>query len=186
MMHPVCDRAPPEVRRALPLTVDGDKAAHVRQQLAGQLARLWRYGVVLSGHRDVAEDLVQATCLRALERAEQFQPGTRIDHWLLAILHSIWMNEVRARRIRQGHGFVDPETALTTDGVKTADARVLANEIITRVQALPEAQRATVFLAYVEEMTYRETAAILGIPIGTVMSRLASARATLAATGGKP
>jgi RNA polymerase sigma-70 factor (ECF subfamily) len=63
---------------------------------------------------------------------------------------------------------------------------VLANEIITRVQALPEAQRATVFLAYVEEMTYRETAAILGIPIGTVMSRLASARATLAATGGKP
>jgi RNA polymerase sigma-70 factor, ECF subfamily len=168
------------------VTVASDRTGHVREHLAGQLARLWRYALVLSGRRDVAEDLVQATCLRALERAEQFQPGTRIDHWLLTILHSIWMNEVRGRRIRMGRGFVDPETALVTDGVATAEAQVFANEIISRVQALPEAQRATVFLAYVEEMTYRETADILGIPIGTVMSRLSGARATLAAmTGAK-
>jgi RNA polymerase sigma-70 factor (ECF subfamily) len=185
MIYLVSDRVPRDIGRTLPLTVESDKAVHVRQHLAGQLARLWRYGVVLSGHRDVAEDLVQATCLRALERAEQFQPGTRIDRWLLAILHSIWMNEVRARRIRQGHGFVDPETALTTDGVAIAESHVLANEMVARVQALPEAQRATVFLAYVEEMTYRETAEILAIPIGTVMSRLASARASLAATSGE-
>jgi RNA polymerase sigma-70 factor (ECF subfamily) len=168
----------------VPLTFEDDKATHVRQQLAGQLARLWRYGLVLSSRRDVAEDLVQATCLRALERAEQFQPGTRIDHWLLSILHSIWMNEVRARRIRMGQGFVDAETALVTDGVATAEGQVFANEMIARVQALPEAQRATVFLAYIEEMTYRETADLLGIPIGTVMSRLSAARTTLAAMVG--
>ena len=50
--------------------------------LAPNLARLWRYALVLSGARDVADDLVQATCVRALERAEQFQLGTRLDRWL--------------------------------------------------------------------------------------------------------
>ncbi len=56
----------------------------------------------------------------------------------------------------------------------------MANEVLRRVEALPEAQRATVFLAYVEGMSYREVAEILEIPIGTVMSRLAAARAKLA------
>ncbi len=84
----------------------------VRAGLRPHLTRLWRYGLVLSGRRDVADDLVQATCLRALERAEQFQPGTRLDRWLFAILHSIWLNEVRPRQIRQGAGFADPETSL--------------------------------------------------------------------------
>ena len=83
--------------------------------LARHLPRLWRYGVVLSGNRETAEDLVQATCVRALERADQFAPGSRLDRWLFSILRSIWLNEIRARRIRQGRGFVDPETALIVD-----------------------------------------------------------------------
>jgi RNA polymerase sigma-70 factor (ECF subfamily) len=103
----------------------------------------------------------------------------------MAILHSIWLNDLRSQRIRQGRGFVDAEAVLVTDGLGTVEARVLANETIRHVQALPEAQRKTVFLAYVEEMTYRETADILGIPIGTVMSRLAAARAALTATRGE-
>ena len=64
----------------------------VRLGLESHLARLWRYAVVLSSSRDVADDLVQATCLRAIERADQFAPGTRLDHWLFAILRSIWLN----------------------------------------------------------------------------------------------
>jgi RNA polymerase sigma-70 factor (ECF subfamily) len=160
----------------------------VRRDLPQHLPRLWRFGLVLSGRRDVAEELVQATCLRALERAAQFKIGSRLDSWLLTIMHSIWLNEVRSRRVRQGQGFVNAETILVTDGLGTAEARVLANEMIRKVQALPEAQRETLFLAYVEQMTYRETADVLGIPIGTVMSRLAAARAALAAVrdeGGK-
>jgi RNA polymerase sigma-70 factor (ECF subfamily) len=120
-----------------------------------------------------------------LERAEQFQIGTRLDRWLMTILHSIWLNDLRSQRIRQGQGFVDAEAVLVTDGLGTAEARVLANETIRQVQALPGAQRETVFLAYVEEMTYRETADVLGIPIGTVMSRLAAARMALAAMRGE-
>ncbi|MGO7580783.1 sigma factor, partial [Rhizobium ruizarguesonis] len=66
--------------------------ADIRSGLTENLARLWRYGLVLSHQRDIADDMVQATCLRALERADQFIPGTRLDRWLFSILHSIWLN----------------------------------------------------------------------------------------------
>jgi RNA polymerase sigma-70 factor (ECF subfamily) len=123
---------------------------------------------------------VQATCVRALERAGQFVPGTRMDRWLLSILHSIWLNEVRSRRVRQGQGQVDADHALAFDGEHAAQTHVLAAQVIRRVDALPEAQRETVFLAYVEGLSYREVAEVLDVPIGTVMSRLANARAKLA------
>src|SRR6516164_3113522 len=90
----------------------------VRAGLEPSLARLWRYALVLSRARDVADDLVQTTCLRASERADQFVPGTRIDRWLFAILRSIWLNEIRSQRIREGRGFIDAEETLTTDGVR--------------------------------------------------------------------
>jgi RNA polymerase sigma-70 factor (ECF subfamily) len=151
----------------------------VSNGLAQHLARLWRYGVVLSGNRDTAEDLVQATCVRALERSHQFAPGSRLDRWLYTILRSIWLNEVRARRIRQGQGFVDAEAALVVDLRDEVEANILAAQVLREVQALPEAQREAVFLVYVEGLKYREAADILQVPIGTIMSRLAAARATL-------
>ncbi|MBX4994149.1 RNA polymerase sigma-70 factor (ECF subfamily) [Rhizobium binae] len=154
-------------------------AADIRSGLTENLARLWRYGFVLSHQRDVADDLVQATCLRALERADQFVPGTRLDRWLFSILHSIWLNEIRSRRVRQGQGFVDAGEVLTFDGAHDTETHVMASQVLKQVSALPEAQRTAVFLAYVEGLSYREVAGILDIPIGTVMSRLASARARL-------
>ncbi|PWC39420.1 RNA polymerase sigma factor [Azospirillum sp. TSO35-2] len=165
-----------------PVTGGGTIAseAEVRQGLSANLARLWRYGLVLSRQRDVADDLVQQTCLRALERHAQFKPGSRLDNWLFAILNSIWLNEVRSRRVRLGQGFVEAETILEIDGAQAAESRVMANQLLRRVNDLPEAQRTAVFLAYVEELSYREVATILDIPIGTVMSRLAAARAKLA------
>lgn len=137
---------------------------------------------MLSRQRHVADDLVQATCVRALERAGQFVPGTRLDRWLLSIMHSIWLNEIRAQRVRQGQGFVDAESTLSFDGEHEAQNHVLASQVIKRVNALPEAQRETVFLAYVEGLSYREVADVLNVPIGTVMSRLAAARLKLAET----
>lgn len=144
------------------------------------LARLWRYGLLLSRQKHVAEDLVQATCVRALERGGQFEAGTRMDRWLMSILHSIWLNEVRARRVRHGQGLVEADNALSFDGEHAAQTHVLAAQVIRRVDALPEAQRETVFLAYVEGLSYREVAEVLQVPIGTVMSRLATARLKLA------
>lgn len=152
----------------------------IRAGLSQHLTRLWRYGVVLSRQRDVADDLVQATCVRALERAAQFTSGTRLDRWLFAILHSIWLNEVRSRRVRMGQGFVDADETLVFDGARETETHILAGQVLQRVQVLPEAQRTTVFLAYVEGLSYREVAEVLDVPIGTVMSRLAAARAKLA------
>lgn len=146
---------------------------------------LWRYGLLLSRQRHVADDLVQATCVRALERAAQYRPETRLDRWLLAILHSIWLNEIRAQRVRQGQGFVEADETLSVDGEHIAEHQVLVAQVIKRVNALPEAQRETVFLAYVEGLSYKEVAQVLQVPIGTVMSRLASARLKLA-EGSRP
>ncbi len=151
----------------------------VKLGLRSHLARLWRYGLVLSGSRDTAEDLVQTTCLRALERAHQFQPGTRLDRWLMTILHNTWLNELRAARYRRGQGLVDAESVLIFDGARAIEANISAAQVLKHVQALPEAQRETVFLVYVEGFTYREAAETLDVPIGTIMSRLAAARAKL-------
>lgn len=153
----------------------------VREGLRDHLARLWRYGLILSGSRDAADDLVQATCLRALERAHQFTPGTRLDRWLMTILHRVWLNEVRAARYRRGQGLVDAELTLVFDGLRAIEANISAAQVLKRVQSLPEVQRETVFLVYVEGCTYREAADLLDVPIGTIMSRLAAARAKLAA-----
>ena len=147
--------------------------------LAGHLARLWRYGLVLSGNRDTAEDLVQATCLRALDCSHQFQPGTKLDRWLFSILNSIWKNEIRSQKIQQGAGFVDAEEVLKTDGAAQVETNILARQVLEEVQTLPEVQRVTVFLVYAEGLTYKEAAEALDVPIGTIMSRLAAGRAKL-------
>ena len=134
----------------------------------------------MSRSNDAAEDIVQATCLRAIERADQFVPGTRLDRWLIAILRSIWLNEIRARRIREGGGFVDAEDALSSDGAHEIETNILAGEVLRAIGQLPEAQRETVLLVYGEGFSYAEAASTLGIPVGTVMSRLSAARAALA------
>ena len=152
----------------------------VRAGLEPSLARLWRYALVLSRARDTADDLVQATCLRAIERADQFIPGTRVDRWLFATLRSIWLNELRSQRIREGGGFVDAEDALTTDGAREIEMNITAAAVLRAIDRLPEAQRETVLLVYGEGYRYAEAAAALGVPIGTIMSRLAAGRAALA------
>ena len=152
----------------------------VRAGLQSSLARLWRYALVLSKARDAADDLVQATCLRAIERADQFIPGTRIDRWLFAILRSIWLNEIRSHRIREGGGFVDAEDALIGDGVREMETNITASTVLRDVSRLPEAQRETILLVYAEGYSYAEAATALGVPIGTIMSRLAAGRAALA------
>lgn len=158
----------------------------VRQQLTVHLNRLWRYGLVLSRSRDMAEELVQATCVRALEKSAQFVPGTRIDRWLFSILHSIWISDLRARRVRMGQGFVDTEDLLAHDTHEQDEDRQRYQQIMRRVNALPEAQRNALFLVYVEGFSYQEAADTLSVPIGTIMSRLATARATLANTASVP
>lgn len=152
----------------------------VRDGLEAHLPRLWRYGLSLSRNPSVAEELVQSTCVRALERQAQFRQGTNLRAWLFTILSSIWKNNLRAEKVRTGGGFADPETELVFDGSASMETNNLFQRVLSEVSELPEAQRQAVMLVYVEEFTYREAAHILEVPIGTIMSRLSAARGKLA------
>lgn len=149
-----------------------------KQELVCLLPRLRRFGLSLTGTVDACDDLLQATCERALSRYHQWMPGTRLDSWTFTIMHSIWKNELRAQSIRRGAGFVDPDSSLF-DKSET-DAWVYLNQVQNAVAALPEAQRVALLLVCVEGYSYREAADILEVPVGTIISRLARARLALA------
>ena len=153
----------------------------VQRGLPGLLKRLWRYGLVLSKDPSLADDLVQATCLRALEKSDQFQTGTSLDRWTFTILSSIWKNELRSRSVRVGQGVIDAELALVSDGAAEIEMNIFASQVLKEIELLPEAQRTAVFLVYGEGLSYKEAANVLEVPQGTIMSRLATARATLGA-----
>ena len=143
---------------------------------------LWRFALRLAGDPHDAEDLVQRACVRALERRHQLQPGTSTLSWLFSIVHSLWLNEVRARQIRsQGSMQWSEEFAETVADPKASspETYTLHQQIISAVERLPDAQRAVMLLVAVEGLSYREAAVALGVPIGTVMSRLARARQTI-------
>jgi RNA polymerase sigma-70 factor, ECF subfamily len=150
--------------------------------LPNLLPRLWRFAYRITGDRHAAEDLVQRACVRGLERRHQLQPGTSPLSWMFSIVHSVWLNEVRARQIREHANLQwSDELAETVADESSADPeRDLAHrQIILAVEKLPDAQRAVMLLVAVEGLSYKEAAETLDIPIGTVMSRLARARLTI-------
>lgn len=156
----------------------------VAAELPDALEGLWRFALRLTASPDDAEELVQQTCARALDRAHQYQPGTQLKSWLFAIMHSQWKNELRSRSVRRNAGFTcdtrEGEAGMVADHQeRTPDQASYHQQVVELVNTLPEAQRETVLLVYVEGFAYREAAEILEVPIGTVMSRLARARAIL-------
>lgn len=154
-----------------------------RQQIEAELPtvfpRIWRYALSLTGTRDRADDLAQSACLRAMEKATQFEAGTKLDRWMFRITHNLWINEMRKDTIRRGGGLIAIDEAQIADPRQNPEKDVLGQQIRQSVLRLPEAQRQTVMLVYVEGYSYKDAAMILDIPIGTVMSRLATARTTL-------
>jgi len=151
----------------------------VADALPAMLKRLWRFGLTLSGEADRADDLVQSTCLRALERASQYRQGTRLDSWLYAIMVSIWRNQLRANTVRTGRGLVDAADAGLASPPDQAEEVFYLHQVMEKISALPEGQRSAILLVSVEGMTYREASQILDVPMGTVMSRLSAARRAL-------
>lgn len=157
----------------------------IRNGIKPLFPRLCRYCLVLTGQRETADDLAQATCLRALEKAQHYVEDTRLDRWLFKMAQRLWLNELRAQAVRRGGGLTVIEDVDLPDTNPDPESNILAREVLLEVMVLPEAQRATVLLVYVEGYSYREAAELLGIPIGTVMSRLAASRAKLAGKFGQ-
>lgn len=156
----------------------GDMA--LKRELVAMLPRMRRFGRGLAGTRELADELVQAACERALQRFHQWEPGTRVDHWLFAIMRSIWSNELRARRVRLGGGLVDADTLADHPVESQLEARLMLDKIDGILADLPGEQRAALRLVCVEGLGYREAAETLAIPLGTLMSRLARGRVAIA------
>lgn len=154
--------------------------AQIRAELPALYPRIWRYSLSLTRRRDWADDLAQQACLRAVEKSGSFQVGTHLDRWMFRITHNLWINELSSAKVRTGGGLVPVEDTPLADEKPDAEANIFTAEVLSAVNSLPEAQRACVMLAYVEGYSYAECAGILGVPIGTIMSRLAAARAKLA------
>jgi RNA polymerase sigma-70 factor (ECF subfamily) len=154
-----------------------DSSQDVREQIAALLPRLRRFGRTLARHREDADDLVQIAIEKALARTEQWIPGTRLDSWMFRIMQNAWIDEVRARE-RRDRTFV-PEEEGEHVGVSTNDSQLDALAVRKAVACLSDDQRAAVGLVLVEGFAYHEAADVLGIPVGTLTSRLARARETL-------
>jgi RNA polymerase sigma-70 factor (ECF subfamily) len=155
-------------------------ATDLREEIAALLPRLRRFGRQLTSHREDADDLVQLCVERALNRSAQWQPGTRLDSWLFRIMQNAWIDEVRARR-RQAEVLLVDDDAAAEVGTGDSDAPLDAIAVRKAVGRLSEEQRAAVALVLVEGLPYKEAAEVLGIPIGTLTSRLARAREALQA-----
>ncbi len=150
-----------------------------RQAVVAELPRLRRYARALLRDPVAADDLVQDCLERALSRLSLFKAGTNMRSWLFTIMHNLHVNAVR-RRHRAPDG--EPLSPGVEDGVAVQPDQttgLVARDIARALDLLPDDQRHVVLLVGLEEMSYKKTAEILGVPMGTVMSRLARGRERL-------
>ena len=117
--------------------------------------------------------------LTALARQHQVQEGTRFDSWMFRIVQTIWIDQLRARDVRKEDGDVAEELLGSDAPVRGLEARLALAEVRLAVERLPADQRATLMLVTVEGLSYKEAASVAGVPVGTIMSRLARARLAL-------
>ncbi len=143
-----------------------------RDQVVALIPRLRRYAHALAGDAGLADDLVQDTLERALGKFHLWRPGSDLRAWLFTLMHNVYVNQLRRRR--ESTAF-DEETMEIP--VRAAQAGALLSRDLQRgLQRLPAEQLEVLLLVVLEDMSYQEVATTLGVPIGTVMSRLSRAR----------
>lgn len=144
--------------------------------ILAEIPRLRRYARALLGDRAAADDLVQDTLERAWSRIDQWRVGSDLRAWLFGIMHNLRVDQLRrppppTRPVEEGDCDL-PTRPTQTDGLELKDLESALNQ-------LPDEQREVVLLVALEDMAYADIAAMLGIPAGTVMSRLARGRERL-------
>ncbi|MFO1362666.1 MAG: RNA polymerase sigma factor [Burkholderiales bacterium] len=144
--------------------------------IAPHIPRLRRYARALAGDQHAADDLVQDTLERAINKRHLWRPDSDLRAWLFAIMHNVFVNQLRARSAH-------PEAALADDDLppvpSAQGARLEIRDLESALALLPPEQREIVLLVGLEQFSYAEVARALDIPIGTVMSRLFRGRERL-------
>ncbi len=145
------------------------------------LPSLRRYARALTRDETAADDLVQDALLLAIERNDTFRPGGSLRAWLASIVHNRFISDQRRRRAETQRDAALADVATEQARAGHQESALLLADLAARFAGLPEAQRSALHLVAVEGLSYQETATALGVPIGTIMSRLSRARATLRA-----
>jgi RNA polymerase sigma-70 factor (ECF subfamily) len=158
------------------------RMGNLRPHLKDVLPSLRRFARALARNTHDVDDLVQMTCERALDRSDQWQEDTRLESWLFRVMHTVWLNEIRSRKVRdryrgQEQDRLSDRVQLAADGA--AESKVLLDRVESEIFQLPESERILLLLCCVEGYSYKEAADVARVPIGTVMSRLARARLNL-------
>lgn len=154
-----------------------------------QIPGLRRYARALTGgKKENADDLVQDTLERAYMKWHLFKLGTNLRPWLFSIMHNVFVNEMRLLKHRATMRSADDDmvNAMATSTPASQENYVQACETLAAVGRLSPELREVLVLVSVEEFSYAETAKILDIPLGTVMSRLFRARTQLRILTGEP
>jgi RNA polymerase sigma-70 factor, ECF subfamily len=160
----------------------GPEFEALRRRLGDFTPRLRRFALALTRSDADADDLVQSTFERALTCLQQWQRGTRLDSWLFRIAQNLWIDQRRAARLRGPTESADAAMQLPgEDGRDLNERQLMVRDAMRALARLPEDQQAVLALVSIEGLPYAEAAQILGVPIGTVMSRLARARRAIAA-----
>jgi RNA polymerase sigma factor (sigma-70 family) len=148
------------------------------QQVEPLIPALRRYARSLLRNRTGADDLVQDCLERAISRWPQRRDG-EVRSWLFAILHNLAIDRFRKAANRGTHIPIDDAAENEFGEAATQEQKLMYRDVMTKLSRLPEDQRAVLLLVAVEDLSYADAAKVLGIPIGTVMSRLSRARERL-------
>lgn len=159
--------------------MSGVSPAH--DDLVALIPRLRRYARVLCADRAAADDLVQDTLERACARLSQWRPGSDIRAWAFSIMHNLFVSETRRPRHRfeRSPEEVDALEAIPAQQDDPAIGWGATLDLERALRLLPDAQLQVLLLVVLEDMSYDEVAEALGVPAGTVMSRLSRARERL-------
>lgn len=154
--------------------------ANIKTEMIAILPQLKGFALSLCRNQEQADDLVQATCERAIRSLDRFDPETRLDSWMFRIMQNLYLNNRRdtANRSRLlAEAMPEPEHAV--DGDRAAASALELKNVARFLMQLEEDYRRVLIMVAVEGRGYQETADALGVPIGTVTSRLARARQKL-------
>ena len=154
--------------------------ATFESSLRSLLPRLRRFAHTLSRTSFDADDLLQSAVERALRARHQWQPGTRLDSWMYTILRNQWVDLVRGRTRRASREApLEEAENSSTDGAAEIESKLELKQAMAAMEQLPDEQREVVALVLIEGFAYREGAEMLGLPMGTVASRLVRGRTAL-------
>jgi RNA polymerase sigma-70 factor (ECF subfamily) len=147
------------------------------EKLEANLPRLRQYALVLTKDGSAADDLVQSTVLRGLENEHLWMPGTDLRAWLFTIMHNLFVSEVR--RSSRNPVLLMSSVADHQSSQPSQDGRLGLRDLDRALAQLPKAQLEIVIMIGLEGMSYGDAGRALGIPLGTVRSRLSRAREML-------